>query len=145
MQQKWLYEDDVVDAVCGYLELHGYTILQKCSSKVKGVDIIAKSAGGETFHVEAKGETSKVKTSKRYDKPFRRGQCHVHVAEAFFTAAATTNTASKGTRSAMAFPDTPYHREFVGRLQHALATLRIAVFWVGPKPDCVVHVEPPLA
>jgi hypothetical protein len=30
MHQKWLYEDDVVDAVCGYLERHGYT----CASPI---------------------------------------------------------------------------------------------------------------
>ena len=44
MRQKWLYEDDVVNTVCSYLERHRYTILQKSSSKVKAIDIIAKSA-----------------------------------------------------------------------------------------------------
>jgi len=37
-----LNENDVVNAVCSYLEGAGYKILQRCSTTNQGIDIIAK-------------------------------------------------------------------------------------------------------
>jgi Holliday junction resolvase-like predicted endonuclease len=122
-------EDEVVAAVCRHLERGGYEILQRCRTSERGIDIVARSPAGDVVHVEAKGETSNDPSSKRFGKPFNRAQCGVHVASAFYTAAASAN--AERTRAAMAFPDTRLHREFVGRIRHALARLEIAIFWVA--------------
>lgn len=133
-----LYEDDVVDAVCAYLERNRYRIVSRCNSKQRGTDIEAQHLSSKSMlRVEAKGETSKESGSKRYGKPFNNGQVVSHVSRAFYAAAAMLD--SSGGRVAMAFPDTPLHRRHVGRINGAIRSLGIAVFWVAA--DCGVTVE----
>jgi len=51
-----LTENDVIDAVCDYLEAAGYEILQRSHTKQKGTDIIAKRPEGPgRLLIEAKG------------------------------------------------------------------------------------------
>jgi hypothetical protein len=87
------------------------------------------------LHVEAKGETSKAPTSRRFGKPFNSNQVHSHVAGAFHAAAAMLDSG----RVAMAFPDTPPHRRQVERIGEAIRRLDMAVFWV--RADGGVTVE----
>ena len=129
-----LTEDDVVDAVCSYLERVGYKITRKCATTQRGDDIVAeKRSSPIALYIEAKGETSNRKTSKKYGKPFSRSQCRDHVANAFYRAARMLGgkKSTKGVRVGVALPDNPMHRELIAKVQSALHQLRIGVFWVG--------------
>ena len=52
-----LYENDVINYVCNKLCCLGYTILQKCYTKQRGVDIIAEKERTlvRKLYIEAKG------------------------------------------------------------------------------------------
>lgn len=126
-----LTEDDVVEAACRYLGTSGYRVIQRCATTQRGEDIVATDETGTTIHVEAKGETSNRATSARFGKPFSRSQCSDHVANAFYTVSAIRSS-HPNDRVAMAFPDTPLHREYIGRIDEARRALRIEVFWVDP-------------
>ena len=71
-----LTEDDVVEAVCGFLAGNGYRIVTRCNTTQRGEDIVAVSdATGVTLRIEAKGETSNLSSSSRYGKAFSSAQC----------------------------------------------------------------------
>jgi hypothetical protein len=138
-----LYEDDVVEAVCGYLTRSGYRIVNRCTTKQRGTDIVAEHLSSKSIlRVEAKGETSNDSASKRFGKPFDNAQVHSHVADAFHAAAAMLD--SDGSRVAMAFPDTALHRRHVGRIGEAIRRLEVAVFWVGANRGVTVESARPL-
>lgn len=139
-----LYEDDVVEAVCGYLEQSGYRIVNRCTTKQRGTDVIAEHLSSKSIlRVEAKGETSNDSTSKRFGKPFDNAQVHSHVAGAFHAAAAMLDT-DDGSRVAMAFPDSRLHRRHVGRIGEAIRRLEVAVFWVAADGGVTVESARPL-
>ena len=126
-----LTEDDVVEAVCQYLTRHGCAITRRASTKEKGPDIVvARENSDGTLYVEAKGETSNDPSSARFGKRFNSAQVRDHVANALYTAAAALDPKLGRRRAAIALPDTQLHRQYVTGIQHALATLQIALFWV---------------
>jgi hypothetical protein len=135
-------ENDVIEAVCRHLEQNSYQIIKRCSTAQKGEDIVAEHvSSGITIRIEAKGETSDLPSSKRFGKPFSRSQCQVHVANAFYTAAAMLEAhASPNERVGVAFPDSSLHRKYLGRVKTVLQKLGIAVFWVEIDD---VNVESP--
>lgn len=134
-----LTENDVVERVCAFLEKHGWEIRTRATTIQHGVDIDAVQ-GARQILIEAKGATSASTSSARYGKPFTRNQIYSHVSRAFYTAAAVLSDASDSPLTAVAFPDTPNHRHFVERIEHALGHLAIGVFWV--KPDGVEVTAP---
>lgn len=124
-----LYEDDVIDAVCGYLQQHGFTVISKCTSKLCGDDIVAK--GTRKIHdllIEAKGETSKRVGSRRYSLPFDGSQVRDHVANAFYRAA---KMATEGRVGGIALPGTSAHKKRIADIAHAIDSLGIVVFFVA--------------
>ena len=124
-----LYEDDIIEAVCAYLERQGFTITQKLNAKQHGDDIIATGNGNiRTLHIEAKGETSSRTDSPRYGKPFSGFQIQDHVANAFYRAA---KMATSGRVGGMALPKNAAHERCVAGIQHALDALDIIVLWVA--------------
>lgn len=134
-----LTEDDVVEAVCRHLETGGYRIVSRCTTSDRGEDIVAEHpSSGVTLRGEAKGETSNKPATARVGKPFDGGQVQHHVAKAFYTAAAMLD--GEGGRACVAFPDTPLHREYLGRIRAAIHRLDISVlFWV--RADRTVTIE----
>ena len=140
-----LTENQVVDAVCKYLESRGYRITQRLTTTQRGHDIIAEKAdaGPVELHIEAKGETSDRLGSARFGKAFDTAQVGDHVASAFYCAASMFEEASakKGVRTGIALPDTSLHRTHISRICGALEKLGIALFWVGAKGE--VSVEAP--
>ena len=72
MSTVLLTENDVVEAVCGFLRSHGYTIVQQLTTAERGPDIVAtrQDRPGQTLSIEAKGATSA--------RPFS------HVSKAFY-------------------------------------------------------------
>lgn len=124
-----LYEDDIIDAVCGHLESHGFTVTQKLTAKQHGDDIIATGNGHiRQLHIEAKGETSSRQGSGRYGTPFHGFQIQDHVANAFFRA---IKMATNGRIGGMALPKNEAHEKCVASIQHAIDDLGIIVFWVS--------------
>ena len=83
-----LNENEIVEAMCRDLTKSGYQILQKCSTTMKGIDIIAKhpSQPGRLL-IEAKGGTSARSGSPRFDKGFNSSQVHDRVAKGLYAAA----------------------------------------------------------
>lgn len=124
-----LYEGEIIEAVCAYLERRGFTIQQKLSVKQRGDDIIATGNGSiRALHIEAKGETSSRTNSTLNGKPFNAAQVRDHVANAFYRAAMM---ATSGKVGGMALPANTFHKRYVKRIQHALDALDIIVFWVA--------------
>lgn len=127
-----LTENDVIDAVCDYLERHKYRVENKLTTSEKGVDIVVvHEETGAEFLIEAKGETSSKEGTKRFGKSFNSAQVKVHVAEAFFQAARVLpNGPSTSRRVAIALPDTSLHRNYVGEIRYAIERLGIEVLFV---------------
>ncbi len=143
-----LSENQVIEAVCDHLELHGYAITQRLTTKQRGHDIIAakQSTTPIELHIEAKGETSDRQGSARHGKAFNSAQVSDHVASAFYCAAAMLQegAAKQGMRVGIALPDTLLHRTNVSKVAGALASLQIAVFWVQPSLEVNVESTWPL-
>lgn len=123
-----IYEDHVVEAVCALLREHGYEIESKSTVRQHGEDIVA-NRDGQRIVVEAKGEGSSKEHTKRFGKPFTKGQVFDHVAKAVLKA---LRVASAGeARPAVALPDNPHHRDEIARAQPALRRAGVGVFWVA--------------
>lgn len=85
-----LRENDIVEKLAEFLQNNGYEIEQKLTTNQTGIDIIAENDFGKIY-IEAKGETSASKTSKRYGLPFNRNQVKSHISVALL---ATMNVIS---------------------------------------------------
>ena len=140
-----LYEDDIVAAVCGYLESRGFTIDGRCRSTERGDDV-ASHPSGLRLYIEAKGEGSAREGSARHGKVFHSGQVFDVVAKAFYRAAAMLQQASNGERrwAGLALPDTPAFRRRVSAIDQSLLRLAMPVFWVQPSRSVTVSQELPL-
>jgi hypothetical protein len=124
-----LYEDSVVSAVVSHLRDNGWTIESTALATQHGDDIVA-TRDGERLVVEAKGEGSSKAHTKRFGKPFNRGQASTHIAVAILR---SMRVVSEGiSTAAIALPDVDSHRREVDRVAPALSTMGIEVFWVAP-------------
>ena len=140
-----LHEDDVVEAVCRYLERNDYLIRQSLTSAQRGHDIIADKRGDPTWrlYVEAKGEGSSKPTTARYGSSFNAGQVFDHVAKAVLKAlrVASWDTTGPPSRAGIALPENTAHVKEIKMVGRALRNIGIAVFWVDREKS--VHVEAP--
>lgn len=127
-----LTENDVVDAVSEYLKQRGFQIIQTCSTKQRGVDIVAEyPATKEKLLVEAKGGTSSKAGTANFGKPFTLNQVKTHVSVAFYHAAMLLQKHSnEPVRIALAFPDDELHHRRVKSIASVLGALGIIVFFV---------------
>ncbi len=126
-----LYESDVISSVSQYLRARKYEILQELTETQKGDDIVARDSDGTKCFIEAKGETSSQKTSKRYGKAFSSSQVAVHVSKAVYRAIQMKEENSSNCMVGIALPDTPDHKKVINRITRTLELLSIAVFWVS--------------
>lgn len=137
-----LNENEAVDAVAEFLAAKGLKIVQALHGHQRGVDIIASRADIGALHVEAKGGTSTVATSK-YGKPMSPGEVRINVAEAFYTAAVAAPRRPGDDRevvvAAVAFHDDARHRRYVDPLRAALDELGVGVFWVTPPNQVLLE------
>ncbi len=125
-----LDENDVVDAICEYLPSEGYQVVARKTTTQQGVDLVAVDSSGAKLLIEAKGQTSSKRTSKRYGKPFSPSQLLDHTAKALY-AAAKLRCQYRNQQVALAFPDHPPIRKLVIPVKQALAKLAIDVLWVS--------------
>lgn len=133
-------KDDVVSAVCDYLEERRWAIVNRALATQHGDDIVAKRPG-RSLRVEAKGEGSSKAGTARYGKAFSSGQVHDHVAKAVFRALSWSSSPNTDELASVAFPDNRHHRERVESVAEALSQLGIGVFWV--KADRSVTLQAP--
>jgi hypothetical protein len=125
-------ENDIVEAVCRHLITSGWRVAARATTRERGPDIVAEGRDGIRLIVEAKGATSARLGSARFGRPFDSAQARVHIAEAFFTAAAASVVGSGETqRGALALPDDPLHRRLLAPANAACKRLDLGVFWVA--------------
>jgi hypothetical protein len=138
-----LYEDDIVAAVCRYLESRGFTTDRRCRSTERGDDIVASHPSGLRLYIEAKGEGSARPGSARHGRAFDKRQVFDVVAKAFYRAAAMLQQASDGERrcAGLALPDTPEFRRRISAIEQSLLRLAMPVFWVEPTRSVTVSQE----
>jgi len=122
---EFITENEVVEAVAGYLSNNGWEIVATCTTAQRGVDILAKR-NGETLAVEAKGAGSATPESRRYGKPFTNNQKRSHVASALLAAARIVSRAEF--RAAIALPADKVHKLLVEEITPALTILNVRVF-----------------
>jgi len=127
-----LYESQVSSAIVKFLKTEGYQIIQQLKSTQQGIDIIADN-GDERLCIEVKGETSELKTSERYGKPFDANQVVSHVSRAIYASLKDNDRQLYGskTKVAMAFPDTDEFLKRVRAVSGSLRKLDIKVFIVS--------------
>lgn len=131
-----LNENDVVATVDRYLRNSGWRIVAARGTHQHGPDIeAAHSRSGRRLYVEAKGETSSRRGSRRYGKPFNSGQMWDHVAKAFYKAATVRSQPRTRPRpqAAIALPRNPRHEDLVRAIEGALVRLGVSVLWVEPR------------
>jgi hypothetical protein len=128
-----LNENDIVDAVCCYLSGADYAILQRCTTKEHGIDVIAKDiATGKRLLLEAKGGTSTREGSARFNLPFTRNQVFDRVSKCLYTTfRMLVNAHDQNAEVAMAFPDTPLFREHVEAIAPITTKLGLRIFMVA--------------
>lgn len=121
-----LVEGYVVAHTADWLRDDGWDVLAVERTHAPGPDIVA-TKGGSRLVVEAKGAGSSLPGSKRYGKPFNKGQVTVSVANAVWTA---TKAVARGSLGAIAIPDNVAYRQEIGDAQATLGRVPIVVFWV---------------
>lgn len=92
-----LTESQVIDAVCRHLRRKGWRIVSRCNKSERGDDVVAEyKADGRLALIEAKGETSSKKHTNRFGMAFNSRQVSSHVSRAFFRAAQTVGSRTRG-------------------------------------------------
>lgn len=127
--RRWLTENEIVEAVAGYLRNAGWDILQTCTTKQHGIDILAERHG-RRLAVEAKGGGSGTPWTRRYGSPFNCNQKRSHVAVALLTAARVFSEGNYG--AAIALPSDEEHSLLITQIRPALRRLGIRIFLVDP-------------
>jgi Holliday junction resolvase-like predicted endonuclease len=127
-----LTEDEVVAAVCSYLQAHDYEIVTRALATEHGHDVVAEKNGTQLF-VEAKGAGSSKEGTARYGKAFTRNQVFDHVAKAVLKAMRIISAGSG--RAAVALPDNEDHRREIDQIREALHGAGIAAFLVSDSAE----------
>lgn len=127
-----LTENDIVEKVTDFLKANGYRIIQSLNTNQQGVDIIAETEF-EKLYIEAKGETSALKTSKRFGLPFNRNQVKAHISVALLATMKIISSLPAGnkTKVGIALPDIESHRQVIKKITPALKKLNIKIYRVS--------------
>ena len=128
-----LNENDIIAAVCSYLEESGYEVTQRLKTSEKGTDIICRRNGtDETIRIEAKGGTSSRPGSARYGKAYTQSQVFDLVAKGFFAACRLLSQSSATSQHvALAVPDESLFRTYLESIKPALVRLGISTLLVA--------------
>jgi hypothetical protein len=117
-----------VEAVCLDLENRGWTIESRLLTTQRGPDIRAVR-GRQRLLVEAKGEGSSKRGSRRYGSTFNRNQMRTHIGAAILTALKVAG--QRQVQSGIALPDNVHHREVLGDARMPLQEVGVVLFWVS--------------
>ena len=126
-------ENTVIHAVCKFLSVGGYKIVQKLGTTEHGVDVIAEHPGTHVrVLVEAKGGTSSRDGSERFGKPYTQTQVFDRVAKGIFTCLQmrTENPDKNAVRVILAVPEKPdYFQKYISKVISSLETAGIEVWY----------------
>ena len=136
-EERWLYENDVVDFVIRYLEVNGFRILSSSDTYSHGYDIVAEK-DGKMLYIEAKGQTSSKPGTSRYGKEFNRNQKIDHVSKAIYSALKTKNQLTRS-QVGIALPADEVHIELIEAVIPSLKQIGIQVFLVAEKGKVVMR------
>ena len=125
-----LTENDIINAVCKYLQSQGYSEISSKNTKQQGIDIEAIGPDGSKFYIEAKGETSSKPNSNRFGKPFDSKQALDHVAKATYKALKMNESKESTAKVGIALPLETNHQKLINSIKHTLKDLGINIFWV---------------
>ena len=128
-EERWLYENDVVDFVIRYLEVNGFRILSSSDTYSHGYDIVAEK-DGKKLYIEAKGQTSSKPGTSRYGKEFNRNQKMDHVSKAIYSALKTKNQLPRS-QVGIALPADEVHIELIEAILPSLKQIEVQVFLVA--------------
>src|SRR4051812_45353558 len=120
-------ENQVIAALCPFLEREGYRIKQRLSTIEHGVDVIAEqAASGKTLYIEAKGGTSSRLGSPRHGKPYTQTQVFDRVAKGVFTGLQMLQRyQSPDTDIALAFPAGRWEQSYLSSIAAPLKILGV--------------------
>jgi hypothetical protein len=130
-----LDQNDVIEAVCGYLESEGFVIGECGPGQSPN---ITATRDGRRILVEARGNTSSKPSTSRYGEPFNRGQVSEHVAQNVYRVLKLIGMVGVTDRVALAFASDEAHCEAVEAVQKTLQALSISIYWVDEAGDVVV-------
>jgi hypothetical protein len=134
-----LDENDVVEAVCAYLEQNNFVVNRKLHTSERGIDIEAAHSGSDrVLYVEAKGGTSSRSGSNRYGKPYTKSQIFDRTAKGVYTLLQMHGKQTRrNSEFALAVPDTKWFREYLAPVEDAIMRLGLQMFLVDENK----HVE----
>ena len=120
--------------MCRYLGRRGWKVLSSCTTRQRGIDIVAEHRGKKLrIEIEAKGATSSVEGSPKFEKTWKSSGTSHRVSDALYAAAKLIRTRKRGTIVALAFPDSPVYREYVAEIEFALKKLKVELIWVRSR------------
>lgn len=140
-----LNENQVVDAVCEFLESKGVAVEQRCTTKQKGTDIVARRPGSvHKLLIEAKGGTSADPSSRKYGEDYVNKKVYDVVAKAFYAGVCLrSDPEHEVDEVALAFPLTDLFLRYVEPLAPALIKMSIGMILVSPDRGVTCHAMPP--
>lgn len=136
-EERWLYENDVIDFVIQYLEANGFRILSSSDTYSRGYDIVAEK-DGKKLYIEAKGQTSSKPGTSRYGKEFNRNQKMDHVSKAIYSALKAKNQHTRA-QVGIALPADEVHIELIEAVIPSLKQIGIQVFLVAENGKVVMR------
>ncbi|MFA6084372.1 hypothetical protein [Mucilaginibacter sp.] len=125
-----LTENNVTDLLASYLENQDYKIINKITSKDKGIDLVVETPKGIRQYIEVKGETSGNETSKRFNLPFTGNQIWTHVSVAIMKTLMLMNKPENNVvEFGMAFPFN--HEILLKSIKPSIEKLGIVVYLIS--------------
>ncbi len=137
--KKLMNENDVVQAVSEYLIQQGFKV-KSATTQQTGIDIQGIKSN-EQWIIEAKGETSSEKSSKRYGKIMTKSQHYSQVSTCMFKIMQELKKSSsnKKTNLGMAFPKNKIFLELVDSIYPSIKKVGIKVLWVNK--DSTIEIK----
>lgn len=129
-----LDENAVINVMCRHFEQNGYTVEQRLHTTQRGIDIIARDKSGRRIYIEAKGATSSVRGSARYEVGFNSNQVFDRVAKALYTGLCMRAEHPDRSKEdvGLAFPDTAEFRKRHEPIRQQVVDAGLHVFHAGP-------------
>jgi Holliday junction resolvase-like predicted endonuclease len=121
-------ENAVVESVCLRMEEAGYKILERCTTTMQGIDVVAHDPSKDHhYYVEAKGGTSSRIGSARFGHEYTQSQVFDRVAKGIFTCMQLRARFSDRTNQhiVLAVPDS--HWFYIGQVMTQLIDTGIEV------------------
>lgn len=133
-----LDENQVLDRLSVWFRQEGYEVIQAPKAGRPGIDLIVVR-DGLTWHIEAKGNTSSTKNSKRAGIGFKKEQIEDRIEEGFFQAVTLAERPDrKGALIALAMPRDPHAERHLGKIANAMRTLNIKMIWLESDGDVTI-------